>query len=315
MLHVPESEMKQSHHVQGKMGPDKSEVRWRLIDVLRESTAFLHRKGVENPRLQSERLMSKVLGCSRIDLYVRFEDAVKSTDRRELKSMLHRRVQHEPLQYILGETEFMSLPFKVSPEVLIPRPETEILVETIIEKMKSVGHLRVLDVGVGSGNIAVSLAVALPGAEIVGVDVDKPILALAGANALLNGVEERVQLIQADVRRTQFTQALKGKFDVIVSNPPYVSLDEWDSLPPEIREFEPRAALCDEDSGLRFFEFIAPAAFEMLEFGGKLFFEVGDSQSASVREMLKRFGYTAIEILPDLNSILRVVVGTKPVAV
>lgn len=287
--------------------------RWSVMDVLRESTRFLERKGIENPRTHSERLMAMILGCTRLDLYLRFEDVLSTKERQALKALLHRRAMGEPLQYILEETEFMSLPFRLTSDVLIPRPETEILVEAVIRKMKPPGRVRLLDVGVGSGNIAVSLASYIPAAEITGVDLESGVIKVARENAELNGVADRIRFIRADVTADGFSGLVEHGYDGCVSNPPYVSLEAWETLPREIREYEPRTALCDEGTGLRFFHIIASAAWNVLRGGGSLFFEVGDSQAEPVVGILEKNGYTGIETVPDLNRIPRVVFGMKPV--
>ena len=285
---------------------------WTVMEVLRESSVFLERKGFENPRLQAERLMAHVLQCERIDLYLRFEDSLDRKTRDVLKSLLLRRARQEPLQYILGTTEFMSLQFTVNSHVLIPRPETETLVETMINRMKHRGKIRLLDVGVGSGNISVSLAFYLPDALVVGVDVEEKILEVAADNARSNGVSDRIRLCSADVTQEIFHTALEAPFDGVVSNPPYVSSAEWNTLPAEIRQFEPRIALCDEGSGLRFFRAIAPAMLPLLRCGGIIAFEVGDSQAGDVVDILTSTGYRAVETVQDLNGIKRVVTAIKP---
>ena len=284
---------------------------WRLMEVLREATAFLEERGIENPRLNAERLLGHALGLSRMDLYLRFEQPLSPREREIFKTLLRRRASHEPLQYILGETEFMSLPFKVVPDVLIPRPETETLVERVVEEMKDRKTIRILDIGVGSGNLAVSLAHYLDGAEIVGVDVDSGVLSVAEENGRRNRVGERIRFAVADVREETFVGRVDPPFDAVVSNPPYVSLEEWKTLPEEIREHEPKEALCDGGDGFSFFRLIASRGKELLKSGGKLFFEVGDGQSGRVKEILTDSGYREITGHPDLNGIERVVRGVS----
>jgi len=279
------------------------------MDVLKKATAFLGTKGIENPRLDAERLMGYVLGVSRIDLYLCFEQPLRQEERDVYKTLLRRRAAYEPLQYILGETEFMSLPFKVTPEVLIPRPETEILVERIVEEMKEQGKIRILDIGVGSGNIAISLAEYLTEANVVGVDATDEVLALAKENAERNKLKDRMRFIRADAREEGFCQAVDPPFDVVVSNPPYISLEEWETLPQEIREHEPKTALCDEVDGLSFFRLITRRGGELLESGGKIFFEVGDRQSGEVQTILRDAEYDNVTVFLDLNGIERVVTG------
>ncbi len=280
---------------------------WKLIDVLKEAALFLGRSGVENPRLNAERLLASVLRSDRVGLYLQFDKPLSAAERESFKALLRRRAGHEPLQYILGETEFMSLPFFVKRDVLIPRPETEILVEKVLESCKGRGPVRILDIGTGSGCIAVSLAKMLPGSPVDAVDAAPSALGLAESNAERNGVADRVRFFGADVRGEEFIRAVRPPYDIVVSNPPYVSLAEWPGLPKDVREFEPRTALCDEGDGLSFYRVIAHKAKALLSPGGKLFLEIGFGQKDSVFEILRSAGFTNIEAYPDLNGIDRVV--------
>lgn len=302
-------------HIQGNcfrfyhMVHGKTTKMWRLIDVLKQAATFLESKGIENPRLNAERLMSYLLGIGRIDLYLRFEQLLNTKERDAYKMLLLRRAKHEPLQYILGETEFMSLTFKLTPAVLIPRPETEILVERIISSVNDRKGYRILDIGVGSGNIAVSLAKMLSDTSVVAVDTSREVLILARGNAEINNVKDQVEFILADVRKEDFNQIVEGPFDVIVSNPPYVSPDEFSRLSQEIREYEPNKALCDGQDGLSFYPIIARKGTALLKSGGSLFFEIGDGQSQMVQSVLKEAGYGNIRVFPDLSGVERVVCG------
>jgi release factor glutamine methyltransferase len=275
--------------------------------VLGEASGFLDRRGVESPRLNAERLLASVLHVGRTDLYLRFDQPLLPAEREAYKSMLVRRAAHEPLQYILGETEFMSLPFRVSPKVLIPRPETEILVEGVVGDFRGRGPVRILDVGTGSGAIAVSLAKCLPDAVVDGVDVDSEILDLAKFNAERNGVAKRVRFVAADVVKEGFENCVSPPYDAVVSNPPYVSAREWEDLPKEIRNFEPRRALCDEGDGLTFYRIIAGKAKAVLSKNGSLYFEIGFGQRDQVFGILREKGFRGLESRPDLNGIDRVV--------
>ncbi len=282
---------------------------WQLIDVLKEATAYLKTKNIESARLNAEWLLSHVLSLPRLDLYLRYQQPLSQKERDQYKTLLRRRAFHEPLQYILGESEFMSLPFKVSPEVLIPRPETESLVERIIDAARNMVSPRILDIGVGSGIISISLAKYLQNAELIGVDIDDRILNLAHDNAERNEVKETVSFLNVDIRKPEFDQKVNGPFDIIVSNPPYISREEWENLPEEIREYEPRSALCDDNDGLTFYRIIAKNVNKILKTGGQLFLEIGAGQYESVQTILKSAGFQSIDVFPDLNEIKRVVVG------
>ena len=280
------------------------------MDVLKEATAYLKTKGIENPRLNAEQLLGHVLGLSRMDLYLRFEQPLSSNERNRYKTLLRRKADHEPLQYILNETEFMSLPFKVTPDVLIPRPETETLVERIIEETDREDTTRFLDIGVGSGNIVVSLAKVLPKAEFVGVDTNDRVLTIARENTQRNGLEKCIRFLKADILEEGFGKTVEGPFDMIVSNPPYISLLDWETLPREIQGYEPKSALCDNGDGLTFFRIIAQKSRELFQAKGKLFFEVGDGQSEKVQTILIKNGYQNVAAFPDLNFKERVIMGT-----
>lgn len=275
--------------------------------MLKEAALFLGRSGIENPRLNAERLLSSVLKSDRVGLYLHFDKPLSSAERESFKALLKRRAMHEPLQYIIGETEFMSLPFFVTRDVLIPRPETETLVEKILESCRLEASIRILDIGTGCGCIAVSLAKMLPESTVDAAEVAPSALELAKSNAGRDGVAERVFFIEADIRMEGFVRAVHAPYDVVVSNPPYVSLSDWPNLPKDIRDFEPRAALCDEGDGLSFYRIIASRARTILSPSGKLFLEIGFGQRDSVFEILRSAGYTGIEAYPDLNGIDRVV--------
>jgi len=282
---------------------------WRLIDVLKEAASFLGTRGIDNSRLNAEQLLGHVLGLKRIDLYVQFEKPISLQERKTYKTLLLRRASHEPLQYILGETEFMSLPFKVTPDVLIPRPETETLVEKIVEEAGGQEKISILDIGTGSSNIAISLAKYMTGAKIVAVDTNDEILSVARENATVNNVEEKIDFIKTDIREKEFCQVVMPPFDLVVSNPPYISEKAWEVLPEEVRKYEPKDALYGGADGFFFFQMIGEKGKEILKSGGKLFFEVGDGQSEKVETILRNMGYQNVKTFPDLNGIDRVVRG------
>lgn len=261
-------------------------------------------KGISDSRLNAERMLAHLLDLKRIDLYLQFDRPLNTHERDAYKVLLRRRVAHEPLQYVLGETEFMSLTFRVSPDVLIPRPETETLIERIFEDAKTEPIHTILDIGTGSGCIAISLAANLQDAQISGLDASSSALEIAAQNAELNGVQDRIQFVEGDIRDDL---EFESRFDVVVSNPPYIALNEWDGLDEEIQNFEPRMALCDESDGLSFYRVIAQKSKSLLQKGGRLYLEVGDTQSESVHTLLGEAGFKGVEIFQDLNQINRVV--------
>lgn len=281
---------------------------WKLIDVLKEASSFLDSKGIEDARLNAEQLLAQVLKISRVDLYLQFDQPLKPEERNQYKALLRRRAEHEPLQYIIGETEFMSLPFKVTPEVLIPRPETEILVEQVIEMRMGYPSSLILDIGVGSGCIAVSLANYLDNVKILGIDIHKTILDVARQNAELNQVSDNIDFQLVDMTQGLDT-LIKEKIDVIVSNPPYISKMEWDSLPVEVKDFEPKHALDGGLDGFQFYHIIAAESRKILKSDGVVIVEVGDKQAEQVTEIFRSQGFQDLQSITDLNQIPRVVIG------
>jgi release factor glutamine methyltransferase len=299
-------------HSSGRRFPieDKERI-WRLIDVLNEAAIFLRRNGLESPRLNAERLLALVLKTDRVGLYLLFDRPLSETERAAYRELLRRRASGEPLQYLSGEAEFMSLAFRVDPSVLIPRPETEILVEDAAGRLKTAASPRILDAGTGSGCIAVSLAKALPESTVDAVDFEPDALRTAGDNASRHGVADRIRLIRADLREAGFASRVSPPYDAVVSNPPYVSLTEWETLPAEVRDHEPRRALCDEGDGLGFYPVLAALAAAVLAPGGTIWAEVGAGQSARVLDAFVRAGLRGAAAIPDLNGIPRVVRAEK----
>jgi len=285
---------------------------WTILDIISASTEYLVSKGVDDARLNAELLLAHVLGYRRIDLYTHFDRPVDEAEREEYKSLLRRRALREPLQYILGEAEFMGLRLVVDQRVLIPRPETEILAEKTIELCKqyeeSAGPIRVLDVGTGCGNIAVAVAKSVSSTEVTAIDISADALEVAMHNAELHGVSERVTFKQVDILSS--SDLLAGEtFDIVVSNPPYVAKEDFARLPPEIRDYEPRFATCDESDGLKFFRRISELGTSLLRRGGHLLFEVGYGQSEDVGRIMSNAGYMEIEVFKDLGGIERVLRG------
>jgi release factor glutamine methyltransferase len=220
--------------------------------------------------------------------------------------LLERRRKGEPIQYITGETEFYGLPFLVTPDVLIPRPETEHLVEKVIELASDFAAPRIVDVGTGSGAIAVALAHKLPHASITATDISLRALALAEENAKSNGAS--IRFLVGDL----LAPTEGERFEIIVSNPPYVAMSDRDSLDVEVRDYEPALALFAGEDGLEVYRRLIPAAFEALTPGGFLVLEIGYSQSPAITELLTCSGFQQIEFVPDLQGISRVACARRP---
>jgi release factor glutamine methyltransferase len=277
-----------------------------VLESINLSAEYLNKKGIDSPKLNAELLLACILNCKRLDLYLSFDRPLKEDEIQNYRELLKRRASNEPLQYILGSVEFYGLEFKVNSSVLIPRQETEILVETIINTADKEKEYNVLDIGTGSGIIAVSLAKHLPAVKITALDISEKVLTVAALNAELNEVKDRINFIQADITKDN---CFEDKFDIIVSNPPYISSAEYEELKPELKVYEPKFALTDYNDGLSFYRSITGSAGKMLNPGKSVYFELGAGQSASVKAIMEQNGFSKIEIIKDYLGIDRVISG------
>ena len=273
----------------------------RALEVVRGVASELAESGVPSPRVDAEILVAHVLGGTRSELYA--DPDVSDVELEGLGQLVARRRAREPLAYVLGEWGFRRLTLAVDGRALVPRPETEVVVERCLAHLAGLERPRVLDVGVGSGAIALAVADEHPGSEVVAVDGSENALALARENVARTGLEGRVAL-----RRGHLLDGVAGHFDLVVSNPPYVPESDYESLQPEIRLFEPREAVVGE--GL--WEPIAARARGVLASGGWLVLECGDGQSADVAAGLRGLGYEDVRAWPDLAGRPRVVEGRRP---
>ena len=281
---------------------------WTIMKILNWTKQYFTDKGVENPRLDAEVLLCAVLKCERITLYVDFERPLSDAELAQFKQYVVRRANHEPLAYILGEKAFMRNMFKVTPDTLVPRPETELLVESIVMAAEAVGgDVKILDIGTGSGAIIVSLLDYLPQAKGVGVDISVGALTVAKENAVAIGVAERAGFLRSDVYNAL---PLDKKFDIIVSNPPYIPAAEIAGLAKDVQN-EPIGALDGGEDGLDFYRRITKEApLHMVE-DGLLAFEIGIYQGEAVAEMCKAAGFGAVAIRKDYAGIERMVFAAK----
>ena len=262
----------------------------------------------ERARQDAERLLLHVLGKGKAWLMTHGEELLPCDLPESYSELLERRYNGEPIQYILGETEFYGLPFRVTPHVLIPRPETEHLVEKVLSLAARFPAPRIVDVGTGSGAIAVALARELPHARISATDISEPALDVARGNAELNGVTSCIRFFEGDL-----LSAVAGEqFDFVASNPPYVPADDRATLSVEVGEYEPALALFAGDDGLAVYRRLISAAFDALTPGGFIVLEIGLGQSPAIRDMLARSGFERIEFLPDLQGIPRVACAQRP---
>ena len=256
---------------------------WTVGRLLTWTTDWLATKGSDSPRLDAEVLLAHVRGCQRILLYTAFDTPVADAERARFRELVKRRGDGEPVAYLVGSREFFSLPFAVSPAVLVPRPETEGLVVRAIDLCQGLDAPRIMDVGTGSGAIAVTLAKRLPRARLVATDISAAALAVAGENARRHGVADRIEFVECDLCADP---RAGGPFDVIVSNPPYVRDDEFDALPRDVRLHEPKGALVAGPTGVEVIARLAGEAVGRLAPGGWLLVEIGpnvaDAAAAAV---------------------------------
>jgi len=262
----------------------------------------------ERARRDAETLLLHHIGRERAWLLGHLEDEFAGCRALGFAALIERRQRGEPVQYVLGETEFYGLPFRVTPDVLIPRPETEHLVEKVLELASTLKEPRIVDVGTGSGAIAVALAYHLPHASITAIDISPASLALARENAERNGVAARLCFLAGDLLGPVGAQ----RFDLVVSNPPYVSLEERDSLAVEVREFEPALALFAGEDGLLVYRRLFAQAHASLVRGGVVAVEIGCGQAQAVAEMVQAAGFGEVEFAPDLQGIARVATARRP---
>jgi len=285
-----------------------------LLEILRLAERYLAESGVERPRLEAEHLLAHVLGRSRLDLYLEFERPLDEAELAPFRELLRKRRRRVPCQYLIGETEFYGLPFAVDERVLIPRPETEHLVEAALERLKGhepAGGALVYDVGTGSGCIAVAIAHETATCRVIASDASAAALEVARANAERNGVGGRITFVEGSL----FEPHVQGGIapaDLIVSNPPYVSRDEWDDLPDEVRLFEPRGALDGGPDGLAVIGAIVAGCTDRLKPGGWVLIEVGHTQAKAVIKLMADTGALGkLETVRDYGGAERVVIGQK----
>jgi release factor glutamine methyltransferase len=285
----------------------------RVRALLAEAEARLSRgPHPERARLDAEAMLLYIFRSidpdrNRAWLVAHANDPTSSDTRAHFKVLLVRRLRGEPIQYITGETEFYGLPFGVTPDVLIPRPETEHLVERVIALASEFPSPRILDIGTGSGAIAIALAHKIPSALVTAIDISESALSIAHQNAARNGVAGRVRFLQGDL----LAPVAGEQFDFIVSNPPYVPGSDRDSLAVEVRDHEPSLALFAGNDGLDIYRRLIPAAFASLVPDGFIALEIGFGQQAPVRDLLASAGFRNTEFHPDLQSIPRVALATK----
>lgn len=276
-------------------------------DLLNEAARKLEAAGIETPRLEAELLLAHVCGVSRLDVLRGMGRDLAPEELGEFEEIVSRRVQRVPLAYLLGTKEFYGLPFAVTPATLIPRPETELLVDFAIEMLHTHPQPQIVDVGTGSGCIAVAVAAQLPQARIIAIDISAEALAVAKSNAERHNVGRQILFARGNLLNCLAAQTA----DLILANPPYIPAHEIGSLPPEVREYEPRVALDAGVDGRAFHRAIIAEARRVLAPGGWLGLEVALGQAAAVAEMMRACGLVEVSYRRDLAKVERVVVGRE----
>lgn len=277
-----------------------------IAETFRKGTALLY--GVANPAIEAKILLMTAARLGEVEFLASPERTLSVTQEKKFYRLIGKRLAGRPLAYITGKKEFWSLPFKIVPGVLIPRPETELIVETVLGMSPEAGET-IVDIGTGSGNLAVALGKELPYARIIATDVSSKALKLAEYNAKQNGVKN-IKFVRGSLFSPLKELKLEGRCGFIVSNPPYVSAGEWIGLPAEVREHEPKRAFLGGKSGLEFIGKLVRGAPAYLRPGGTLVFEIGQGQANSALDLFDA-RWAGVEVLPDLQGIPRVVKAAK----
>lgn len=275
----------------------------KVLELINITRGLFEGKEVNNPRLSAELLLADTLNIPRINLYLDFEKPLSDTELTSFHEKVRRRLNHEPIQYILGYTEFYGLKFKVSPHVLIPRPETELLVDKAIELLSSSGisNPKLLEIGTGSGCITIAIAKKID-CKINALDINEGTLEIAKFNANINKVDEKINFIYKD-----FTHLVNlDDYNLVLGNPPYIPLSEYNRLPSEIRDFEPRHALTDEGDGLKYYRDIINISLNSKN-KVKVLLEIGDEKRSLIEKLLMNHGIRNYEFFKDLMGMERVV--------
>jgi release factor glutamine methyltransferase len=280
---------------------------WTIREVLNWTRGYFEDAGIAQPRLEAETLLAHALEVERLHLYLSPDKPLTADERTKFRAFVQRRRAGTPLQHLIGEVSFFGLRFRVRRDALIPRRETEELLDRTLRLVPRDEEARCLDLGTGSGVIAVCLARYLPHASVTAVDISSGALGLARENALLNGVDGRVVFLESD-----WFQNVSGSFDLIVSNPPYVDTEAIDKLAPEVRDHEPRVALDGGKGGIEQIELLIAGACDHLAAGGRLLLEIGHGQGDRVRDLLMGAGLESVDIERDLSGLERFAMARRP---
>ncbi|MBI3005068.1 MAG: peptide chain release factor N(5)-glutamine methyltransferase [Ignavibacteriales bacterium] len=286
---------------------------WTVRGLMKSAISLLQKRGFDEARLNVELLLSHALRCQRIELYTNFDKSVTQAEMEQFRVLYERRLRHEPVQYILGVTSFMGLQMKVDARVLIPRPETETLVEQTIMACNNIqggSKIHILDLGTGSGNIAIALGKYLKNVRVTSVDNSAAALDVARKNIEEHGLQPVIDLKEMDIFEP-LDQLLLRRFDILVSNPPYVAPDEWETLRPEVKDYEPRSATTDSHDGFEFYRRIFELSPYLLVDKGLALVEAGDGCAGEVAELMSQNAFEDISVVQDLQGTDRVVIGSR----
>jgi len=278
-----------------------------VLESIKLSTTFLEKKGVESPRANAELLLAEILNCKRLELYLSFDKPLKENEINDYREFLRKRGMRIPLQYILGYVDFFGYKFFVDENVLIPRPETELLVEQIINDNFNKNKLRILDIGSGCGNISIILANKLIETNVIGIDVSEGAIRVSEKNRDRLLKKENLNFIKFDILNDDVESL--GKFDLVVSNPPYISLKDYNELEPELKNYEPKISLTDDSDGLTFYKKIISVSKQLLNTNGQIYFEIGKGQHNFINELMIENGFSNLKIIKDYSGIERIIKG------
>ncbi|MDT3696834.1 MAG: peptide chain release factor N(5)-glutamine methyltransferase [Ignavibacterium sp.] len=278
-----------------------------VLEAIKLSTAYLEQKGVESARINAELLLAEILKCKRLELYLAFDKPLSENEVKTYREFLKKRGMRIPLQYILGYVDFYGYKLFVDQSVLIPRPETELLVEQIIKNNSGAGKLRILDIGSGCGNISIVIADKLPDSDVTGIDISEEAIAISEKNRNTLLKKNNLNFLKFDILNDNIETL--GRFDLAVSNPPYISLEDYNELEPELKNYEPKISLTDNSDGLTFYKKIIFISKHLLNSGGQIYFEIGKGQHKFITEMMIENGFSNLQIIKDYSGIERIIKG------
>ena len=283
---------------------NKNKKIWRLIDLINLGETYFKDKNFDNPRSEIEWLLQDLLNYKKIDLYLKFEEEISSEKLFILKSWIKRRISREPLQYITGKADFYGRSYFVNNKVLIPRPETEILIDAAIKNLFKKKNPFIIDIGTGSGCIGITLAIEIKKSNVLSIDISKDALLIAKNNAENHNIKN-IKFLEIDVLKNDINQ----KADLIISNPPYISKNELSTLMPEVKNHEPKISLTDNKDGFTFYKRFVSLFPKILKNDGAAIIEVGrEEHSIKVLEIFKKNGMKNIKVVKDLNCDNRAVI-------